>query len=252
MKYVKVFIWFILLFQIGCSPSQRQTNISDKSYNPNCKVSQYASEQTQSIIWQALEDEDRSQTIGLKNEFNTYHFSKALSVEGKDFDIVVPRKYLSFSYDMYDRRINNSVPLLYVKILDDSTIQAELHTINKTNFREIHKLASDRNNNNTLADYPITEMEGCYTLTARKIENTSISVASEGTGWIDNPTQIEELFQNRNVYLTTSYNTYKSNTKPSTESSPYIEETSLYIDLMDISNNNRPNSNSIQARPFRV
>ena len=264
MKYVKIFLCFILFFETGCSSPSSQYQSDKKTsalplrnINQTCDVSQTASEETQSIIWQALWNEDGSQIIGLKNDFNTYNFFKVLSVEGKDFDIVVPRKYLYFSHDMYDRSINSSLPLLYVKFLDDSTIRAELHIINKTNFREIHALASDRNNNNTLADYPITEMEGCYDLSARKVENTLVSVTSEGNGWRDDPAQMEQLFQDRDIYLTLSYGIYKSNSLSSTEDKANssevdevtenpsellrIEETSFYIELIDSTDDDRPN-----------
>ena len=138
------------------------------------------------------------------------------------------------------------MPILYVKFLDDSTMQVELHTIDKTNFEEVHKLASNRDNNDTLADYPITEMQGCYDVVAKKIENTSISVGSQGEGWRD-AIQIERLFQNRDTYLTLSYGIYKSTPLSSTEDNTNssellrIEETSFYIELVDITGEGRPN-----------
>ena len=250
MKYIKVFVCFILFFETGCSspssqsPSDKKTSaLPSRNVNRTCDVSQAASDETQSIIWQAIWDED-GQIIGLKNDFDAYYFSRALSVEGKDFDIVASRAYLRFPHDRYDRYFNNPIPILYVKFLDDSTMQVELHTIDKTNFEEVHKLASKRNNSETLADYPTTKGEGCYDVIVRKMENTSIPVDSQGEGW-RKATQIEDLFQDRDLYLTLSYGIYKSNASSSTEEDPsellHIEETSFYMEFIDSTDEGLPN-----------
>lgn len=255
MKKINGLMILTLLSTVGCSTQTGTSPTELQALSKQCELDIPASQETQEIVWEAVWNRDQSQVIAFKKGERAgerYTLANSVSVEYKEFQVLISDfdrdslEMISNARQTFRPNTNNGSsttsnarPYRYFEVLfvenifpQESVYLIEQHRI--SNQQDMLNIYKAMKNKETLTQLPESQKEACFNVTAEAFEDIAINVTHEGgSGW-QNPQHIQDVFQNRQVYLTTTYGAWR----PSEDESKRAE-TGLHIHMADDSNESR-------------
>ncbi len=223
--------------QLQYQPTTEFEILSPPEMSENCKSSDSfisASEETQSIIWQARWNASQNQIASLRHIRDTYTLLNAVSANGSDISIVISDEDLLIRESRFSRLNTETFQVLYIPNASiNDTIQFNLHKLTQEELEPIYLAAK---NHEVLLDHPATQMEACYTIKLERMDDTSIFAEYDPDTSSRKENKIKDLFQNRVVFRTTSYSTWVLGNSSDIN---IMREAATHLELEDISEDER-------------